>query len=71
VSDVFDQAQERDIQQLQEALQVQQERAKAVEQLLPIGECRNPLCCEGFDASEPQRLFCGPPCAQEYARRLK
>jgi len=68
MGDLTDQVQDRDAQQLAEALQAQQVKASLTPKLQPTGECRNPLCCEPL---EGDRLFCGPACAQEHARRNK
>lgn len=61
--DVFDQAQERDAQQLTEALQAQSEKAAAAPKLLATGECRNPHCGEPLEVG---KLFCNSTCAAEH-----
>jgi hypothetical protein len=47
--------------------------AKAAEKnpLRPRGECLNPGCAEPFAADQAARLFCGPACAQVYAKYRK
>lgn len=66
--DDFERAQEREQLDRQQALTAQQQSAAAMPKLQPTGECRNPLCCEPLD---PPKLFCGPKCAEEHARRVK
>lgn len=66
MADVFDQAQDRAQQDLEQCLQAA--RAAVAPKLKATGECRNPLCGEPLEAG---RLFCGPACAQEHARRVK
>lgn len=67
MADLFDQASEREMLDLQQALQAQQEKANATPKLQPRGECLNPLCGEPFD-EDAARLFCGPRCAQEFQK---
>jgi hypothetical protein len=76
VSNVIDQAQERDAQQLQEALTWQAARALATPSLVATGECRNahcalPLAPVLVDGQERQPLFCGPKCAVQHEKTLK
>lgn len=68
MSDIFDQASETEALALSAALQAQQAKAAASVPLAATGECLNPLCGEEL---EPPKLFCGPDCAREHARRSK
>jgi len=68
MADVFDAAQEAEARETAHALAAQQARAASAPKLEATGECLNPLCGEEL---EPPRLFCGPSCAQEHARRSK
>lgn len=66
--DQFDQAQESDARETEAAYRAQQARAANAVKLTATGECQNPMCGEEL---EPPRLFCGPKCAQQHARRTK
>lgn len=68
MSDIFDQAQDTEANETAAALLRQQMKAAATPHPDPTGECMNPLCCEPLD---PPKLYCGPKCAQEHARRMK
>ncbi len=68
MTDTFDQASETEALTLSAALAAQAAKAAASTKLEPTGECLNPICGEPVD--EP-RLFCGPKCAQGYARYAK
>lgn len=50
------------------ALAEQRAKAASAKKLHPTGECQNPLCGEPV---EGERLFCGPICAKEHAKRVK
>lgn len=63
--DVFDKAQERDRQQLEEALKWQRAKAAATPALTPTGCCHNPRCADDI---APEKIFCNNTCAAEYAR---
>jgi hypothetical protein len=67
--DIFDQAQERDQQQLAESLAAQAARAAASPKLEATGNCLNPLCGEDLQplASGVMPLFCGADCAKKHA----
>jgi hypothetical protein len=68
MADQFDRAQDEDARQTAFAIAAQQRQAASAPKLEATGECLNPLCGEDLD---PPRLFCGPSCAQEHARRCK
>lgn len=68
MTDVFDQAQARDLLNLQQALEVQQAIAANTPRLVARGFCYNPLCEEDFDPADSGRLFCGPSCAEIHQR---
>jgi hypothetical protein len=68
MTDLYDQASETEALALHTALLAQQAKAAATVQPVATGECLNPLCGEEL---EPPKLFCGPDCAREHARRSK
>jgi hypothetical protein len=65
MADLFDQAQDRDAQQLAEALQAQTAKAAATPKLAATGECLNPKCGEPLEGG---KLFCNSDCAAEHHR---
>lgn len=67
MTDVIDQAQQYDAQNLQQALQVQEAIAKATPRPTARGYCLNPDCETDF-AGDTTRLFCGPSCAEAHQR---
>jgi hypothetical protein len=68
MADVFDQAQDLVLRENELARMAQQRLASHAPKLEPTGECQNPLCGEPLDGA---RLFCGPDCAKEHAKRVK
>lgn len=68
MTDVIDQAAAREQLNLEQAMQAQREQAKFTPHPKPQGFCLNPLCAEDF-GGDLYRLFCGPQCAAEHARR--
>ena len=66
MADQFDQAQEIDALMAASARAQQEKKAAKEPKLEATGECLNPLCGEPVDAP---KLFCGPNCAKEHARR--
>jgi hypothetical protein len=71
MADQFDQAQEIDALMRSSAIAQQAKKAAASPKLEAIGECHNPLCGEPFEGDDIAKLFCGPKCAAEHARRSK
>ena len=73
MTDVIDQAQAFDAQNLQQALDVQAAIAKGTPRPTARGYCLNPDCETDF-AGDTARLFCGPKCAeahQHHERQLR
>jgi hypothetical protein len=71
MTDIFDQAQALEQQQLEQALLAQAAKAIQAPQLVPTGYCQNPKCGEEFITAPPgigTRLFCNAICASEHAR---
>lgn len=68
MADQFERAQELDALNLASSLALQERRAASTPKLSHTGECQNPLCGEPL---ESPRLFCGPICAKQHARRSK
>lgn len=66
MADDLDRAQDEAARQTEFALAQQMAAAARIPKLEATGECRNPLCGEEL---EKPRLFCGPKCATEHARR--
>ena len=68
MADVFDQAQDRDILNLAQALEAQAARAKNAPKLVANGTCHNPRCGEDIEAG---KLFCGAECAAQHSKLRK
>ena len=68
MADEFDRAQELDALAVTSALNHHAKLAARAPKLAHTGECHNPLCGEPL---ESPRLFCGPKCAQQHAKRSK
>lgn len=58
-------AQRFEAQNLEQSLRAQQERARATVRPKAAGHCLNPECLEPFP-NAPNRLFCGPSCAESF-----
>lgn len=68
MADLFDQAQDRDMLNLAQSLEVQAMRAKAAPKLVANGTCYNPRCGEDIAAG---KLFCGAECAAQHSKLRK
>jgi hypothetical protein len=68
VTDIIDQAQAFDEQNLRQALEVHGAIAANTPRLRARGYCYNPLCEDEFDPADSGRLFCGPKCAEQHQR---
>lgn len=68
MTDLIDQAQHFEAINLAQSLLVRQRRAATLTRPAAQGHCLNLDCLEPFDG-EPERLFCGPACAQAHERR--
>lgn len=65
MSDVIDAANDLTQRHLDAALA----RRAPVAKLLPIGECRNPLCT--LDLDNPKALYCNDRCAREHEQERR
>ncbi|MGN6659093.1 MAG: hypothetical protein ACTHKN_08875 [Achromobacter mucicolens] len=69
MADDIDKAQDREAENLQDALAAQRLKASATQKLIPQGCCLNPHCAEPFEAANDNaRLFCNDTCAREHRR---
>ena len=70
MSDLIDQAQHFEEINLAQALLARQRTAEAKARPAALGYCLNPSCLEPFDG-EPDRLYCGPACAESHHRWMQ
>ncbi|MGJ7904518.1 hypothetical protein [Lysobacter sp. 1R34A] len=70
MSDIIDQAQRFEEINLAQSLQAQRLAAEAATRPLAAGYCLNHACLEPFD-DDPQRLYCGPACAERHHRQTQ
>ena len=69
MADVIDQAQMFDALNLAHSLRAHAETAHGTVRPMATGYCLNDECLESFD--HPDRLLCGPRCAQRFESRSK
>ncbi len=67
MTDIIDQAQAFEAQNLQQSLAVQAAIHRNTPRLQAVGYCLSPRCGDDLDDT-PGRLFCGPACAEEHQR---
>lgn len=70
MSDIIDQAQQFEEINLAQSLQAHLLAAEAMTRPLAAGYCLNHACLEPFD-DDPQRLYCGPSCAERHHRQMQ
>ncbi|MEH6415932.1 hypothetical protein [Pseudomonas sp. CGJS7] len=69
MSDLIDQAQHFEQINLAQSLLAREQSAQASVRPTPAGYCLNLNCFEPFDG-EPERLYCGPACAESHHRQM-
>lgn len=67
MADDIDKAQDREAENLQDAIAAQRIKAEATQKLQAAGYCLNDWCGLPFEAGDA-RLFCNDTCASQYAR---
>jgi hypothetical protein len=70
MSDLIDQAQHSEEINLAQSLQARERMAETIARPAAAGYCLNQQCLEPFDG-EPQRLYCGPACAESHHRQMQ
>ena len=70
MSDLIDQAQLFEAINLAQSLQARQQVAETLVRPAPVGYCLSQTCLEPFDG-EPERLYCGPACAQSHHQQMQ
>lgn len=70
MSDVIDQAQLFEQINLSQSLLARRQAADALVRPVALGYCLSQTCLEPFDC-EPQRLYCGPACAESHHRQMQ
>lgn len=70
MSDQIDQAQEFEAINLTQSLLARQATALTLVRPDAAGYCLNRQCLEPFDG-EPERLYCGPACAESHHRQMQ